>query len=146
MMALWPGVALSWRNSSASVNSSRNKGISSFASTCNLTSRALLKGRWLSPCPRITQADHKQVYAFCPNSAANSSCWLTHQTNHKAFTYLSLADVFPWNTKPLSSLANWSCLICRSEAFCSWRKSWSHFWNRNQIKTIDCSPSIIPKI
>ena len=28
-------------------------------------------------------------------------------------------------------------------AFC---KSWSHFWNRNQMTMIDCSPSIIPKI
>ena len=79
MMALWPGVPLSWRNSSASLSSSTNKGISSFASTCNLTGSTLLKGRWLS-CPRITHVDHKQLYAFCPNSAANFSCWLTHQT------------------------------------------------------------------
>ena len=145
MMAFWPGVALSWRKGSASVNSSTNKGISSFASTCNLTGWALLKGRWLS-CPRITQADHKQVYAFCPNSAANSSCWLTHQANHKPFNYLGWADVLPQNAKLLSSLENWSSLICRSVAFRSWCKSWSHFWNRNQMSMIDCSPSIILKI
>ena len=96
MMAFWSGVALSWRKSSASVNSSTNKGISSFASTCNLSGWALLRGRWLS-CPRIRQADHKQLYDFCPYSAANSSCWLTHQANHKPFTYLGWADVLPWN-------------------------------------------------
>ena len=145
MMALWPGVPLSWRNSSTSVNSSINKGISSFASTCNLTGWTLLKGRWLS-YPRIMHMDHKQLYAFCPNSAANFSCWLTYQTNRKPFTYLCWADVLRRNAKLLSSLANWSSLIFRSGAFCSWCKSWSHFWNRNQMTMIDCSPSIIPKI
>ena len=48
--------------------------------------------------------------------------------------------------KFLSSLENWSSLTCRSGAFCNWCKSWSHFWNRNQMSMIDYSQSIIPKI
>ena len=57
-VALWPGVSLSWRNSPASVNSSTNKGMSPFASTCNLTG-------WAQPCRKAGEfpapGSHRQI-------------------------------------------------------------------------------------